>query len=477
MSLSVWRDVGPGRRWQVSRWLPSRRGGALVALTLFVQVTSGCLSSQYCIPNDELMRLAQTPVAKRGEHVHVVQGLGDRRSAAVEYHAPPPPPPLPPPPPPALPPAAPPAELAPPVASQDPVANPDPAAYQDPLAPDGEYADGPSSDGEAQINISIDGSDGTGPGWRHHGAGPAHGLRGAGSSSRGGLRGTPPSTGWRGTPPAAGGHGSAPSARGGGSHGGGGIGHFGGGGGGHSSGGGGGDAGAALAILAIVLVAIAVVAGVSLVASEGMRFDGYAEMAPDQSIHIKNERGLTTTVSLASLTPYDASVAVEATVNDDEDHGLRLHDRGPLNRIGMAFKMELGSTNFNLGLQQIAGMASQIQVGAFITRSAGVMLDIGLSGGSVCCSSILSRHSLALEGQVFPWSVGRLHIGGFAKGGVAIVGDADGTQSGPIVGGGALFELALTTRLALTFRAAANSAHLDSGWSTAGALTGGIAVY
>jgi hypothetical protein len=49
---------------------------------------------------------------------------------------------------------------------------------------------------------------------------------------------------------------------------------------------------------------------------------------------------------------------------------------------------------------------------------------------------------------------------------------------GPIFGGGALIELALSTRLALTFRAAANTAQLDtSGWSTAGALTGGIAVY
>ena len=45
------------------------------------------------------------------------------------------------------------------------------------------------------------------------------------------------------------------------------------------------------------------------------------------------------------------------------------------------------------------------------------------------------------------------------------------------MGGGALIELALTTRLALTFRAAANAANLPSGWSTAGALTGGIAIY
>jgi hypothetical protein len=235
-----------------------------------------------------------------------------------------------------------------------------------------------------------------------------------------------------------------------------------------------------MVILAVVLVAVAVVAGVALVASEGMRFDGYAEIAPEQSIHLKDDRGAITTIALGALTPQNAAATIEATVNDDEDYGLGLGSRAPLDRTGLAFKVELGSSNFNLGLERIAGMASQIQVGAFFTRSAGIMLDIGLSGGSICCSSIFTRHSLALEAQLFPWSLGPLHVGAFAKGGIAIAasGDSETTESGPIVGGGALVELALTTRLALTFRASANSAHLDtSGWSTAGALTGGIAIY
>ena len=118
-------------------------------------------------------------------------------------------------------------------------------------------------------------------------------------------------------------------------------------------------------------------------------------------------------------------------------------------------------------------MASQIQIGGFFTRSVGVMLDIGLSGGSLCCSSLFQRHSLALEAQVFPWSVGPLWVGAFAKGGAAIANDSVSTQTGPMFGGGALVELALTTRLALSFRAGANAAHFDDGWSTAGTLTAG----
>src|SRR5262252_301114 len=78
----------------------SERTVALMALAFFVPVTTGCLSNEYRIPNDELQRLAQTPPAVRGHHVHVVQSLGDRRSEAIPYRVPPPPPPeLPPPPP------------------------------------------------------------------------------------------------------------------------------------------------------------------------------------------------------------------------------------------------------------------------------------------------------------------------------------------------------------------------------------------
>ncbi len=448
---------------------------ALVLVAFVAQMTSGCLSNEYRIPSDELQRLAQTPPAIRGHHVHVIQSLGDRRSEAVAYQPPRPPPPEPPP---GQRPVPPPPGEAPAPGELD-----EPIVYDD-TAADQIVDDDPTSD--ARIDIQINGSGGgharhasrmrapnVGDGGRGN---PPNGWRGAPGQAR--ARGNPPS-GWRGSPPsgghAGGGHGGGGHAGGG--HGGGG--HFGGGGGGSSSGGGGGGGGGgeALVVIAVLLAVVAVVAGVALVASEGMRFDGYAELAPEQTIHLKGENGTHAEVALAALTPRDAETAVEATVNDDEDFGLGLGHRAPLNRKGPAFKVELGSSNFNLGLQQVGGMASQIQIGGFFTRSVGLMLDIGLSGGTLCCSSLFQRHSLALEAQVFPWSVGPLWLGAFAKGGAAIANDSVTTQTGPLFGGGALVELALTTRLALSFRAGANAAHFDDGWSTAGTLTAGISIY
>ncbi len=475
---------GSGVGWRRTSWCRSsgfsERTVALVVVALLVQMTSGCLSNEYRIPNDELQRLAQTPPATRGHHVHVVQSLGDRRSEAVAYHEPPPAPPEPPSPAPGS--APPPPDGAAPAPGEldEPIVYDDTASDQ--IADDETAGD----DVNGNVDIQINGSSGRhvrhasrmrGQSVAEGGRGNPRASGGRGSPGQPGVRGTPAS-GWRGAPP-SGGH--AGGGQGGGGHGSSGGGHFGGGGGGGSSsggGGGGGGGGEALVVIAVVLAVVAVVAGVALVASEGMRFDGYAELAPEQTIHIKGEyAGSNHDVALAELTPRDAAAAVEATVKDDEDFGLGLGSRAPLDRRGLAFKVELGSSNFNLGLQQIGGMASQIQIGGFFTRSAGLMLDIGLSGGSLCCSSLFQRHSLALEAQVFPWSVGPLWFGGFAKGGAAIANDSVTTQTGPIFGGGALVEVALTTRLALSFRAGANAAHFDDGWSTAGTLTAGISIY
>src|SRR5262245_28504219 len=56
----------------------------LGATALVVQVTSGCLSNEYRIPNDEIQRLAQLPPDVRGQHVRIVQDLGSRRGEAIE---------------------------------------------------------------------------------------------------------------------------------------------------------------------------------------------------------------------------------------------------------------------------------------------------------------------------------------------------------------------------------------------------------
>ena len=50
-------------------------------------------------------------------------------------------------------------------------------------------------------------------------------------------------------------------------------------------------------------------------------------------------------------------------------------------------------------------------------------------------------------------------------------------ESGPSVGGGALAELDVTSRMALTLRAGASVAKLDQSWTPAGLLTAGVAVY
>src|SRR6185312_11330492 len=160
---------------------------------------TGCLSNEYRIPGDELQRLAQTPPAIRGHHVHIVQSLGDRRSDPIPYRAPPPPPP----------------EMPAPEPDQAPP--PPDGADWSPDQGDGPIADdGWNDDGSGQININVDGSS-AGPRHVHHGPPPrgrfgGDGMRGNPPSGwrgsppqTGGVRGNPPS-GWRGSPP-GGGHG------------------------------------------------------------------------------------------------------------------------------------------------------------------------------------------------------------------------------------------------------------------------------
>jgi hypothetical protein len=240
-------------------------------------------------------------------------------------------------------------------------------------------------------------------------------------------------------------------------------------------------------VLAVVVVALAAVASVFLVASEGMRFDGFAQIHPDQTLHLKTERGEDKFVTLGTLSAQDAASAEEALVMDDEEFGLYELASVPLNRRGMAFKLDLGTSSFSLGDYSLNGMASHIQLGYFPTQTFGLLLDATLSGvgttdiiaGNVGQTppGTLIRHSVALELQAFPLALGRFHLGAFGKGGMAVVGPASSPETGPTVGGGALMEIGVTSRLALTLRAGLDAARLDSGWSRAGLLTAGVSIY
>ncbi len=429
-------------------FLSTARGAEVSLLTLafFLPVASGCVSNEYVIPKDELMHQAQMPIAARGQRVRVLQGIGDRRGEPVPPSIPPP------------------VDVQPlPIAETEPT----PDAV-------GEIADGADNDRECeddcdvdtnlQIDIGNSNASGGGPARRRmptpHRATPARASGGANAS--GGWHasgGGHASGGWHGpgrVAPTGGGH----------------IGgHIGG-------GGGGGNGGDALVLLAVVAIAIGVVVGVGLVSGEGVRFDGYVQMAPEQPIHIKDGYGQAREVALAALSPEDVQATVEAKVMDDEGYGLERLDRAPLDRTGGTFKLDSGETTFGLGPSSFYGPTATIQFGYFFTRKLGLLMNVALGGSADDQGMIVTRHTFSLELQALPLAKGRFHAGGYVDAGFALAGlTSNDVLSGPAGGGGVLVELDLTSRLALTLRGGANLAHLDDGWSPAGTLALGVAVY
>src|SRR5450432_3712519 len=389
---------------------------SLLTLAFFFPVASGCVSNEYVIPKDELMHQAQMPIAARGQRVRVLQGIGDRRGEPVPPNIPPP------------------VDVQPlSVAETEPT----PDAV-------GEIADGADSNGDCGGDCDVD----------------ANLQIDIGNSNASG--GGPASGGWHGpgrVAPTGGGHMG---------------GHIVGGGG----GGGGGNGGDALVLLAVVAIAIGVVVGIGLVSGEGVRFDGYVQMAPEQPIHIKDGYGQTREVALAALSPEDVQATVEAKVMDDEGYGIERLDRAPLDRTGGTFKLDSGETTFGLGPSSFYGPTATIQFGYFFTRELGLLMNVTLGGSADDQGMIVTRHTFSLELQALPLAKGRFHAGGYVDAGFALAGlTSNDVLSGPAGGGGVLVELDLTSRLALTLRGGANLAHLDDGWSPAGTLALGVAVY
>lgn len=263
-------------------------------------------------------------------------------------------------------------------------------------------------------------------------------------------------------------------------HGGGSGGHgasFHGGGGGGGGGGGNGDA-----ALVVLIVVVAVVVAVGLVSSEGLRFDGFVAMSPAQPVHLRGPDGREATIPMADLSPQLAAGTVEAKVMDDEGYGVTRLDGVALDRRGGVFKLDSGTITFGSPGGAAVGPAMDVQLGLFVTRRVGLLLSLGLAGGSTSSTSgLIPRHALGAELQALPWDAGCFHLGLFAGGGMALTQTiADGVPtyvSGPAMAGGALAELDVTSRMALTLRAGGNLAKLDRIWTPAGLVTAGVAIY
>jgi len=197
----------------------------------------------------------------------------------------------------------------------------------------------------------------------------------------------------------------------------------------------------------------------SLAVTEGLRYDGFVQLHPEQPVHLKSSAGAQRTLPLAALTPADVAVTQEALVMDNEAFGFRFDHRRALDRKGFAFKVDFGSLDSLCGCYSAAGLASNIQVGYFPHHRFGLLGTLTLGGGTNALDQTFQRHSANLEAQFFPLQAWRIHLGGFGHGGMQVARDEFGTRTGPAWGGGAILEFALTTRLALTGRMDYTIAH------------------
>ena len=430
-----------------------RAAVSLLTLAFFAPLATGCLSNEYVIPSEELWRLTTIPPEVRGQQVRVVQDLGSRRSDAVPTDG----------------------------------ANwPNDQPWPQPPPPPQEERRDTDVGLHGNVNIWIDGP--------HH---PVPGVRsaigtpqpiGRATASGGSWRGTPPSgggisggSGWRGSPGGGGGGGGwqgVPAPSGGGSSGGGGSGKW------DMGGGGGGGGGEAMVVLAVVLAAIAVIAGVSLAASEGARFDGLAQMSPWQPVHLKQRRGDELVIALGDLTPVAIAGAVEAKVMDDEGYGIRELRHLPIARRWQpTFKLDAGSMTFSRSGHVQSGIIANMQFGLFVRPWLGLLLTAGVGGAGDEFGATITRHNFGFELQSLSVPLGPVRLGPYFNiGSTAIASTATGSgdaEWGKSLGGGILTEVEVTGRMALTLRIGANQAlFANSGTSSAAAtITGGIAVY
>jgi hypothetical protein len=445
-----------------------RAAVSLLTLSFFAPVAAGCISNEYVIPRQELNRLVMTPPEIRGQQVHVIQDLGSRRADPVPTDGP---------------------DWA---QNAQPWPQPQPPADQPPPPVEND-AYGGNVGGPMNVDIYVDGTPQPAPAIRT--VPNTEGFRGTpqplgrATASSGGWQGTPSPSGgsisgggWHGTPPGGGSHGTPPS--GGGWHGTPSGGGSGGGGSPKIDFGGSGNGGDAMVLLAVVLAAIAVVMAISLVSSEGLRFDGIAQMSPWQPVHLKQAGGGELTIALGDLTPVALQGVVEGKVMDDEGYGIRTLEHRRLDRTwAPVFKLDAGSMTFARGDATHSGFVSDMQFGLFVRPWLGLLLTAGVGGAGDEYGATLTRHTFGFELQSLPLAAGPFQFGGYVNVGyAAIASTAQGSgpaEWGNAFGGGLLGELQVTSRLALTLRAGANEAFFANSADTSPAATfaAGIALY
>ena len=237
----------------------------------------------------------------------------------------------------------------------------------------------------------------------------------------------------------------------------------GGGGGGHIGGGGGGGDGKGYAIIAIVVAATILVAAAAV---EGSRFDGYAQLHPMQPVHLFGKDGGYTVLPLAWIDPQTAEWADHAIVRTTEGP-VHFLERAPLDRVGFSYAMMTGlGTYRSVDGSTDSGAATEIQLGFWPDQKVGIMGSMFFGWRNNAVGDTLFESRYTLQVHAYPVQTGPLHLGLYGGGGAAYRWenygpgmDGVGNSGSLALVGGALVQLDINTRLAITGRLGLTYAH------------------
>lgn len=220
---------------------------------------------------------------------------------------------------------------------------------------------------------------------------------------------------------------------------------------------------------AVAFLFAAATAMVTAAVVEGSRFDGWARLHPMHPVHLIGHDGSYTVVPLAWLDPGALAWTDTAVVRPTEGPWLEL-ERAPLSREGLAYGLYAGTGSLRSAGGDLAmGPAWTVQLGYFTSQQLGVFASVFFGWRDNRLGATLFESRYTAEVQYMPLQLGILHGGLFGGAGVAYRFEdailrsdgriAAGNEATLALTGGAMFQLDINTRVALTARLGLAQAH------------------
>jgi hypothetical protein len=217
---------------------------------------------------------------------------------------------------------------------------------------------------------------------------------------------------------------------------------------------------------AIAFLVLAAVALVAIAAVEGSRFDGHVELHPMHPVHLFGKDGSRAVMPLAWIDPQAAAFTETAVIRPSEGPWRQL-DRNPLTRRGTyGMYGGYGSTRSAYGDVEF-GPSFTVQAGYFPEQHVGLLATVSLGWRDNRAGGTLLDSRYMAELQAMPVQAGPLHAGLYVGAGLAyrwedvVGGTITGNNGSTAFTGGAMLQLDVHTRIALTARLGAVKAHGD----------------